>query len=195
MLGFWRGQRTKSSKPGTKSQTPPPDPAGHLGPEGTAMTPVGQLTATLQSWARAASGLWFTATQIRLNQTNSVEKSCRGPGGGAHGLQGERRGHKARAPSEHPRACTREQGPRQGSRSRHCQPHPAPDARQALGSRGLQATRAPLEGRWLRGHRWPGESPFVRSTVPAGKSRFSPDGILSPGPTLSSSNSEQKRHP
>lgn len=44
------------------------------------MTPVGQLTATLQSWARAASGLWFTATQIRLNQTNPVEKSCRGPG-------------------------------------------------------------------------------------------------------------------
>lgn len=42
------------------------------------------------------------------------------------------------------------------------------------------------------GHRGPGESPSMRPTAPVGKSRFSAGGSVSPGPTLSSSNSEQK---
>lgn len=179
VLGLWRGQRTKSSKPGMKSQNPRPDPAGHLGPEGTATTPVGQLQPNVRAGQEQplAFGLWAHGYGS-IKQT-LWRKAAVSPGGGAPGLWASE-GAARREPTQHPRARAQEQGPRRHP-TRHTRisaltSQAIPTAKhkgrlqkrrreerrgfcatatagrprpphEALGSRGRQPTRAPLQGR------------------------------------------------
>lgn len=205
VLGLWRGQRTKSSKPGMKSQNPRPDPAGHLGPEGTATTPVGQLQPNVRAGQEQplAFGLWAHGYGS-IKQT-LWRKAAVSPGGGAPGLWASE-GAARREPTQHPRARAQEQGPRRHP-TRHTRisaltSQAIPTAkhkgrlqkRRREERRGFCATatagrprppgspHAPhCRGGELSGAPLAGESPLARPAAPAGRPRFPPDGVCRRG--------------